>query len=230
MDTIIVLRRPPYIGRMERDPGPYPLCAESRDLAAQGAGTGAHMRLAKVVVPAVALLLAAPVSAGAQGATQPLQTPHFTSQFLAGWTLKHRTNPGFNIYELATPGTKIDSHAVPTPGGIGITVVVFSTRAFRKTFHRPVPKGTGLVRLVAGIPRPAKKVRITSAARPYRLDGGRGGAIAFRYTYKGVQNVQRDVAAHKGKWIVTIELDCRPDLEPQGRAAMNTVLGAFNWR
>src|SRR3954468_7142802 len=34
MDTIFVLRRPPYIGRMERDPGPYPLCAGSRDLVA----------------------------------------------------------------------------------------------------------------------------------------------------------------------------------------------------
>ena len=81
-----------------------------------------------------------------------------------------------------------------------------------------------------GVPKGAKRIRLTSRPRTVKVDGAHAVAAAVRYRYRGVENVQRDVIARHGRYLVLIEMNCRPDLEATGRAAMREVVKSLKWK
>ena len=182
-----------------------------------------------LAVAAVALGLGGlPAAASAQ---QALAGPGFTTQFPGDWTHVKSSRQGVTLHTLMSPGTVVPNkfRSIPKSGGIAVTVSIMSASHYKRVTHHKAPK-RGMAMLNAiGIPRAAKKVKVATKGKLFKLDGVTGATAAVTYTYNGVKNLQRDVAVRKGNRLILIELNCRPDLEPAGQAGMNVVLANWHW-
>ena len=183
-----------------------------------------------LAVTAVAIGLGGlPAVANAQ--TQALSAPGFATQFPGDWTHVKSTRQGVTLHTLMSPGTVVPNkfRSIPKSGGIAVTVSIMSASHYKRVTHHKAPK-RGMAMLNAiGIPRAAKKVKVATKGKLFKLDGVTGATAAVTYTYNGVKNLQRDVAVRKGNRLILIELNCRPDLEPAGQAGMNVVLANWHW-
>jgi hypothetical protein len=189
------------------------------------------MRTLLLAIGCAGAVGATAATAEAQAPAQPLSAPGFTTRFPAGWThAKHKTK-GLTLHTLMAPGTTMPNwlHSIPRSGGIAVTVSTVSAARRRRNTKRAAPK-RGLAMLDhIGFPRGAKRIKAVSRGAIFKLDGVTGATMTLSYTYKGVENLQRDVAVRKGNRIVLIELNCRPGLESAGQAALNVVLAAWHW-
>ena len=169
--------------------------------------------------------------AAAHAQTQALSAPGFTTQFPGDWTHVKSTRQGVTLHTLMSPGTVVPNkyRSIPKSGGIAVTVSIMSASRYKRvTHHKPPKRGLAMLRAI-GVPREAKKVKVASKGKLYKLDGVTGATGAVTYTYNGVKNLQRDVAVRKGNRIILIELNCRPDLEQAGQAGMDVVLANWHW-
>ena len=180
----------------------------------------------------VAVAVTATLGAETAHAQQPLVTRGYTAQYPSGWTLGVARERGLVFHTIASPGATVANHWVPIPsaGGIALHVSHETASNYRRRFKRAAPRPGGQMIRSIGTPRIAKRFRITSRPRPFRVDGARGVAVAFRYRYQGVENVQRDIAVRHGRYLVLIEMNCRPDLEAAGKAAMRQLVKSLRWR
>jgi hypothetical protein len=183
-----------------------------------------------LAVTAVATALGG-LPAAAHAQTQALSAPGFTTQFPGDWTHVKSTRQGVTLHTLMSPGTVVPNkfRSIPKSGGIAVTVSIMSASHYKRVTHHAAPKrGIAMLRAI-GIPRAAKKVKVVSKGKVYKLDGVSGATGAVTYTYNGVKNLQRDVAVRKGNRIILIELNCRPDLEQAGQAGLSVVLANWHW-
>ena len=183
-----------------------------------------------LAVTAVATVLGG-LPAAAHAQTQALSAPGFTTQFPGDWTHVKSTRQGVTLDTLMSPGTVVPNkyRSIPKSGGVAVTVSIMSASRYKRVTHHKAPK-RGLAMLKAiGVPREAKKVKVASKGKVFKLDGVSGATGALTYTYNGVKNLQRDVAVRKGNRIILIELNCRPDLEQAGQAGMSVVLANWHW-
>jgi hypothetical protein len=187
------------------------------------------MRTVLAVMTCAVVACGIPSTASAQ--TQALTAPGFTTQFPSDWTqAKHKVH-GFTLHTLMSPGTTMTSyfHSIPKSGGVAVTVSTETAAHFKRTTGHTAPKrGLAMVHAV-GIPAKARHIKVVSKAATFKLDGVVGVTLTATYTYGGVKNLQRDVAARKGNRLVLIELNCRPDLEQAGQAGMSVVLANWHW-
>jgi hypothetical protein len=186
------------------------------------------MKRALVLAMAIGLL-----GAHSAQAQQVLETEAYTAQFPADWAITVKPDRGIVFHTIVTPGATVADHWVPIPsaGGIALHVSHEAAAIVRKRFRsRRAPRAGGQMAKIIGTPRIAKRFRFTSNYHPARVDGARGVAVAFRYRYRGVENVQRDIAVRHGRYLVLIEMNCRPDLEPAGRAAMRQLVKSLRWK
>ena len=176
---------------------------------------------------AVAVAMLGADSAGAQ---QQLETAGYTTTYPTGWSVTVKPDRGFVFHTIVSPGATVDDHwnPVPSAGGISVLVAHITAREFRKRYKRALPRRAldGMV----GYPKGAKRVRLTSRPRTVKVDGAHAVAAALRYRYRGVENVQRDVIARHGRYLVLIEMNCRPDLEATGRLAMRQAVKSLKWK
>lgn len=185
----------------------------------------------KLAVIAGAGIVCAGIPATAHAQTQALTAPGFTTQFPGDWTHVKSKRQGVTLHTLMAPGTVVPNkfRSIPRDGGVAVTVSTSTAAHYRRIAKRAAPKrGLAMLRNV-GVPRAAKKVKVVSDGARFKVDGITGATVAFTYTYNGVLNLQRDVAVRKGNRLVLIELNCRPDLEPAGKAAMDAVLANWHW-
>jgi hypothetical protein len=184
-----------------------------------------------LAIMAGAAILCGCLPAAAHAQTQALSAPGFTTQFPGDWTHVKSTRQGVTLHTLMSPGTVVPNkyRSIPKSGGIAVTVSIMSASRYKRVTHHKAPK-RGLAMLKAvGVPREAKKVKVASKGKIYKLDGVTGATGALTYTYNGVKNLQRDVAVRKGNRIVLIELNCRPDLEPAAQPGLSVVLANWHW-
>jgi len=117
------------------------------------------------------------------------------------------------------------------PGGAAITVRSWTTKAFRRDFHRRPPTRSGrLLDAIVGIPRDASGVQDARRRKATRLAGARGAEVGFRYRYRGIENLQLDVVAHHGGTVVFAELNLDPALGDAGLAPWRALRARWHWR
>jgi hypothetical protein len=165
-------------------------------------------------------------------ADSSLKGPRFTTHYPSDWqrvTEKHR---GKTEYTLTAPGTTVKELGLPSaPGGAAITVWSWTTRAFRRDFHRRPPSRSGkLLDTIVGVPRDATDVEDAQRRRAVRLAGARGAAVGFRYRYKGRANLQLDVVARHGPTVIFAELNMDPAIGDAGLAPWRTLRSTWRWR
>jgi hypothetical protein len=179
----------------------------------------------------VALALASVVlliQAGVADATV-LNGRGFRTQYPNGWAIARGTNRLGISYTLATPATSVNSAGIPTPGGIAMTINVFSKRRLDRVDRLPRSLRS-VARRLASVPEGASGVRRGAARSGRRLNRAPTATIVLNYTYRGVPNTQRDLVSRRGDRIVVIEVNTTPNVASRGNAALNQVVGAWRWR
>jgi len=200
-------------------------------------------RTVAAVASAAALVaattLAASATASDPATTHTLRASSFTTSYPAGWRLTVRRASGIVTYELSSTGAKVNGVGIAPAGTIAITIGVLSVSWV--TTH-PLLSGVPpdraaasqsalqLLPHVIGTPVPNPSHWITTAAHSTVLDGVSAAAIAYRYRYAGVGNVQGDVLARHGHEIVYAELDTEPSLRSKGTAALATITTHWHWK
>ena len=182
-------------------------------------------------------------TAAPSGARRVLRNTLLQTTYPASWRarLDHLVVGGQRIteYSLSSTGAPLNADAIPSAGGIGITVYVYPERTERTLTRRIRLSGdlgvaaAQLIELgVVGIPRAAQYVTNIAPLRLATL-GGRGAArVTYLYEYGDDYNLnlQDDVVALRGHTIVQVELDAAPSLQVRAESAFRTLLDAWRWR
>jgi hypothetical protein len=168
----------------------------------------------------------------AAAADTTLKAPRFTTVYPSDWKRATERKRGTAGYTLTAPGTTVKQLGLPSaPGGAAITVRSWTTKAFRRDFHRRPPKRSGaLLDAIVGIPRDATGVQDARRRKATRLAGARGAEVGFRYRFNGVENLQLDVVARHGSTVVFAELNMDPALGDAGLAPWRALRARWHWR
>jgi hypothetical protein len=192
--------------------------------------------LRTLVVTALAATAVVACGSASVAPPAPVVTTHvlsgsgFSAHYPITWSSSGESSKGVTAYELSSGGA-LNASGVPTPGAIGITVLVEPLSVLAAAGARNLATTTPaqLMSGVVGTPPDAVGVKVATAIHGVRFDGDSAAAVTLTYTTGGVPNVQEDQLDKHGLSVYLVELDTEPSLQAAGEADVASLVKSWTW-